>query len=409
MSWIDMGIVPAGPVYFGDGRPTVAGETDYGEGRFPPSPRTMQGIVRTALLRAVSDLDLTPGRARQRIAELVGPPGALPAGWQMAGPWLAHWKENETGELQDVEPWLPLPRYMVRKNEELVALRPMQLNGDGAKGMRWDLPQKLVAACRDARYERGYMNAAALRVVLAGAIPRRKNKDTRENAPYFVDGNPTFVRVEPRTGLALEKSENGLSKDMAAEGMLYTLGYHRLADNAGFILRFRGNLADRKLDPAALTRGTIAVGGRNRLARLLRIASWSHDFERALEPIHLPEQAEENARYWLWTTTPAPIDEPWKPEITPNTYGGARVTMLAAAVGKLEAIGGFSIARRHGNAVRHYCPAGSAWLIAIAGGTPAERGMLARALHDSATIGPETLRAFGFGHTLLSHLPDTRF
>lgn len=405
MTWTDIAVVPAGPVFFGDGRPTTAGDTDFGEGRFPPSPRTMQGVVRTALLTSVAGLDLRPGRERERIAELIGAPEALPDSWQLAGPWLAQWHEGEDGALSEVAPWLPVPSYLVRKtgSRRLVALRPLALAREGEHGMRWDLQGVDHAACCDGRHERAYLDPAALRALLAGKVPACEDEAEASKGGRCVLGDPPFLRPEPRTGLALERH-----KDVAAESMLYTLNYRRFCDSAGFVLRFRGNL-HRDLDQSALTRGTSSLGGRSRLARRLAIASWSSDFEAALRPDHLPQEIADGARFWLWATTPAQLDVPWRPDISPLTHGGARLTVLAAAVGKLEAIGGFSLADQRGNPVRLCCPAGSAWLIELSGGSAAARGQLARELHDNHTIGSDArLRAMGFGHSLLSCEPDAR-
>lgn len=154
MNWTEIAIVPFGPVYFGDGRPMAAGETDVGKGRFPPSPRTVQGIVRTTLLRSVAGLSLVAGAEQRRIQELVGTPDQMPDGWQIAGPWLARWAEETGCGAVAVEPWLPLPRYLMPPFDKvatsLTCVRPRDLGGPA--GSRTTPPRRPpLFRSRDAR------------------------------------------------------------------------------------------------------------------------------------------------------------------------------------------------------------------------------------------------------------------
>lgn len=394
MSWTDIAIAPLGVQFVGDGRPRSAGETDFGDGRFPPTPRTIQGVLRTALLRGIPGLDLGPGADSGRIAELVGPPERLPEGWQIAGPWLARWSGEEDGQTTAVTPWLPLPRYLAGRTERsspgLAAIEAMPLTAS----MRWDLgrpPDHAVVAAGTGKHRDGYIGPATLRALLGGALPAVKDVQW---------GSPDFVHREPRTGLRIEPG-----KDVAQQSMLYTLNYHRFADDAGLAVRFRGPLP-AAMDAAALTRGLASVGGKNGIARLLGVRSWSDDFAAALAGNHLPDEPASGERFWLWTTTPAAVDRPWNPDIVPGSLGGAGVSVIAAAVGRPERIGGFSLARGHSAPVRGFVPAGSAWLIELTGGDPGERGTLLRRLHDAFPLGADAdLRAMGFGHTLVSRLP----
>ncbi len=395
MRWTDIAIAPLGALYFGDGRPLTAGETDHGVGRFPPSPRTFQGLVRTALLREVNGLDLGPGADQDRIAALVGPPDRLPEGWQIVGPWLAEW-DSETGDRADaVAPWLPRPLYLgerpgaPERSLETVEIKPLGTD------MKWDLGEAVgSASIADARARQrpAFLKPAALRNLLAGSRPSDAD-----------GGLPRFVQAEPRTGLALEPG-----KSVARTGMLYTLGFHRFADQAGFVLRFRGTLTGG-LSSTALTRGVATIGGRNRLARLLAVSNWSRDFRAALATDHLPAAPGDGDRFWLWTTTPAAVDCPWAPVLTPERIGDARATVVTAVVGRTERIGGFSLAEGCSAAVRTHVPAGSAWLIALDGGSAEDRGALLRSFHDAFPLGTDPgASAMGFGHTLVSRLPHAR-
>lgn len=396
MSWINIAISPIGPLYFGDGRPVSAGETDHGEGRFPPSPRTMQGIVRTALLRSVPNLDLGSGADRARIAALVGPPESLPDGWQIAGPWLAQWRAERDGAVTDVSPWLPLPIYFVGQphSETLGVVEPIPCPPGR---MRWDIDKIETAPRADhrSRISAFYVGPKGLRVVLTGGIPSMEQVH-----PEF----PKFVARETRIGLRVEPE-----REVAEEGMLYTLGYRRFADNSGLVVRFQGALKDG-LEADSLTHGMTSIGGRTRVARLLSVSSWSAEFAAALRHNHLPSEPSDGERFWLWTTTPVPLDQPWAPEFAIPSIGGARLEVVTAVIGRSEAIGGFALSEDRSQASVRHTPAGSAWLVAVCGGEPDERGMLLRSLHDAFPFrsDPAAPSAMGFGHTLVSRLPHLR-
>jgi len=393
VSWTDLAIAPLGALYFGDGRPMTAGETDYGDGRFPPSPRTMQGLVRSALLYGVPDLDLETGADRDRIANLVGPPDRLPDGWQIVGPWLASWTAGDDGQADRVEPWMPRPQYLVERSgcarNALQALKPKPLETDNIK---WDLdsgPEMAALSEGRVRTEPTFMDPETLRAVLAGSVPAGSTS-----------GLPEFVKPEPRTGLVIEPG-----KSVARAGMLYTLGFHRFADQAGFVLRFRGDLSGG-LTETALTNGVATLGGKNRLARLLAVSGWSKDFEAALRGDHLPNEPADKTRFWVWTTTPVALERPWAPGLNPDRIGAAEATVVTAAIGPPERIGGFSLADRRSAAVQSHVPAGSAWLVEIKGGSAQDRGTLLSALHNAFPLGTDPgARSMGFGHTLVSCRP----
>ncbi len=399
MTWTDIAIAPLGPLYFGDGRPLTAGETDYGEGRFPPSPRTAQGIVRTALLRSVPDLFLGRGADRDRITDLVGPPDALPDDWQLVGPWLARWHtEDETG-VEEIEPWLALPRYVVAGAREktlgvVTAISLAEQTEETRAGMRWDVGEIEHAPLVDsrARAAPGYIGPDGLRALLGGKCP---------GADQIRTGLPDFVAQETRIGLRVEPE-----REVADEGMLYTLGYRRFADNSGLGIRFRGRL-HQEVDPGALTRGTTSIGGKSRVARLLSVRSWSAAFAAALEPSHLPAEPEDEDRFWLWTTTSVPLEQPWAPQFAVPSLGDATLKIVTAVVGQAESIGGFTLAEDRSLGSALHVPAGSAWLVEVRGGRPDERGALLRTLHNAFPFRSDpALSAMGFGHTLVSRMPD---
>jgi CRISPR type III-B/RAMP module-associated protein Cmr3 len=408
VTWTDIAIAPIGALYFGDGRPTSAGETDHGAGRFPPSPRTIQGVLRTALLRSVPGLDLGSGADGARIADLVGPPEALPEGWRIAGPWLACWREDDdeawAGTAREVKPWLPLPLFLrpgkgreAPQTGRVIALRQ---DAQGSPAMAWDVTETQWAylppsgAGGRGKDANAHVGPAGLRALLAGGTPA---------AADVVPTWPAFVRHETRVGIAVAPG-----REVAEEAMLYSLDYRRMADRSGFVARFRGDLSP-EMDPGALTRGVALLGGRGRLARLLEVQSWCEPFAAALRGDHLPAEPADEARFWLWLTTPAPLATPSKPAFVQGAVDGARLRVLTAVVGPPQAIGGFDLVRSASHGATPCVPAGSAWLVEVAGGEAAARRQLIEGLHDAFPFelaAPDrALGPMGFGHTLLACLP----
>jgi len=391
MSQVNFGIEPVGAVYFGDGRPTDAGETDFGRGRFPPTPRTIQGLVRTALLRSVSGLNLNSGTNRNRIRELVGPPEHLPAGWHIYGPLLAEWKEKKDG-LYDVDPWLPIPRYLVQSIQGgLTSLKVLNAGDTKSDLTNPDDHPKICGAKNWTGNLNGYLSSSNLLRLLAGDYP------DIDPAKLGNDGHPAFVRKETRTGLRITPGE-----ETAEQGMLYTFNYYRLKEGFGFIASFDGD-TDSVIDTNSLTSEITSLGGKNRLARLLKIQEWHPDYKKIRDGVYLPEEPEDGEQFWVFSVTPVQMSCPWKPGLEYRTAGDAHLKVITSVVGKREPIGGFSLAHGASAQSSHHLQAGSAWLIELKGGSAHDRRTLLNNIHNHCVLGSDlNENSFGFGHALVA-------
>ena len=396
-SEILMAIAPITPVYFGDGRPNDAGEADYGSSRFPPSPRTLQGLARTALLRSVEGLSLGKDADRSRIESLVGPPERLPDGWQFAGPWPAAWQEQEDGTASGVEPWLPCPGWLGSDRAGGLSFREWREIGGRGKGddsgVRTDLSEKSMAGLLVGKggFLRRWIGPTDALRVIEGDLPT--------SVPPLL---PPFVEREPHTGLQLDPSRRA-----AEEGMLYTLDYFRFRTTSGLAARFQGPIHP-PLTAAALSAGVSNLGRKNRVARLLRVADWCPSFSRILTGKHIPDRIEDGARFWIWATTPVRAQDPLSPGMERIEHRGARLRLLSAAIGHPEPIGGFSLARGRSAVSRRYLPGGSAWLVEATGGDTTSRRDLLMKIHDVCCLGDDPAeQSFGFGHALVANIPKT--
>ena len=392
-------IAPMTPVFFGDGRPLDAGETDFGKGRFPPPPRTIQGVVRTALLRGVDGLDLGPRVDKARIRRLVGDPSRLPDGWQIAGPWLGEWHEpDESAAAQNVRVWLPAPLHLVSKRDGgtawVRAVEPRDPSVEEAQrdsfrfksDIALDQLELPVGPVGQGKSHGGWLPSEQVARIVRGALPTR--------APLPL---PPFVEPEPHTGLRIVPETR-----TASDGMLYTRDFYRFREHSGLVGTFRGAL-DSSLDPASVTRGVTSLGGKNRTARLLEVSSWDEAFQQLLDGSLLPTEPADGARFWVWTTTPVHVRAPLDPGLHNLGLDVPSVRVLSSALGKPTYIGGFSMVRGAGSVARAYLPAGSAWLIELTGGTPQARGDVLQAINNHCVLGDdESDKAFGFGHALVA-------
>ncbi|MBI3892084.1 MAG: hypothetical protein HY303_11215 [Candidatus Wallbacteria bacterium] len=392
MTSIDIGLAPFATVYFGDGRPSVAGETDMAKGLFPPTPRTLQGAFRTRLL---DDVGL-----QARAAEFVGPSANLPAGWAIRGPWLAEWTETagDSGEvvcLERVQTWYAAPGFLLRPRSPgglPQCLTPIRMDrGSQARGPDWDLQgTTAVVAPEAARFEpwTGYLSAATMSSLVRGRWPR----DARFGEL------PSFVKLETRPGIAIDPATNRVQP-----GMLYARRHYRFGPASGFAGHFEGQLSE-PLRSSALTAGACHLGGRARLVSLHEIRDWHHSVAALSSGAHLSELADaEDACVWLILTTPAFLKDPARPNLSVSHAGGALASVLAAAIAETRSLGGFSFEKRTSGPSRRYVMPGTCWLVQLRGGTPSDRLQILTGLHDAIAVGDDVADAgFGFGHTFVA-------
>lgn len=235
-------------VHVGPPSSAPAGEAHHTPSLFPPPATTWQGALRSALLHAVPGLRLGPNGDRARIAALVGPPGNLPIGWQVEGPWPAGPGPH------GLMPWLPVPAWLLSEKDDLAPstrelaslAEPEAAEADWCSGgpQGADPTDWRPWSCRRLRRPtpgRGWVSVADLLRLLAGQADGLTLEDL-----------PPFVHKDMRPGVAVNR--DGSPK----AGMLYFLEAHRFAEDAGLLGAVDGPLhSDIPAD--ALHQGT-AVG-----------------------------------------------------------------------------------------------------------------------------------------------------
>lgn len=389
-------VEPAEPLVFGPPRSTVAGEAHHIASQFPPSPRTFQGILRTRLLLGASPaLDLNGGTSKEEIADLVGPPQALPDGWHLQGPFPA-----ETPEEGGVRPWVPVPRFALKEKgaedgeaPALAHLIPGKAHpvltdlGDGDETPNLGRPDLGTA-----KPVAGWIGPANLRHLLTGG-QGRWDKD------QYGKDSPPFIKTERQPGLSIhgkeETSHNG-EEGTSKHGSLYFAEARRFKQGSGLLGSFSGPLKP-PLRVGALGEGTGQAGRKGRLVHFHTVETLDKDWTVVLNGDHLPEEPEKEELFWLVALTPVFLETPNRPTL----HGIEGVSILAALTDKPQAIGGLEMATGSPRPNRLYTPAGSAWLIRLDSEEPEQRAKALRRLHNKHPLGDRVEAAMGFGHTLV--------
>lgn len=382
--------------FYGRPRSFNAGESHHAESEFPPSPQAFQGLIRSQLLRAVKpplDLDDWSERARDQRSVLVGEPGRLPEGWQIAGPLPARriGVELEAGWPEErIEPWVAAPRFLLQgRAGGPVAAEPIASThpalSDLGEDVAWLGRPRSGADCKPLS---GWIGPDNLRRALAGASP--ETWDPRQHRR----GLPPFVRKEAQPGIALDRDRN-----TARDAMLYRLDALRFEAGGGWYGRFSGAL-DERITDHALTDGAANAGRKGRVVA----------FEPAPEPVeawrsvcrgeHLKD-TDPGGAFWLLLLSPVHLADPRRPALHVTLPGGVRPVFRAALTGPPVVIGGYAMVGSRPRPNLAYVPAGSAWLFGLEGGSADQRRAVLAILNDGHVLGDPEAARFGFGHTLV--------
>ena len=411
---------PLDPLFFGPPRSFSAGEAHHASSAFPPSPWTLQGIVRTHLLKTTMlkyRLSERGPAARQEREELVGPPDALPDGWRLAPPMpVVEVEDKNSYDSSYLDAWFPVPRFLFRRPDDRNGppVRAQVLVG-GISNSSWDLADDRTASWAqrgealvvgpppgegDPKPLRGWIDARNLRWALTG-------HGSWSSAGHDAD-LPPFVKRERQVGVAINDSL-GTAQDQ----LLYTRQRLRFAERSGLWSRLDITSAHDSLRPDALRQGIAHAGNRVRPVELVCPPEKSADWRAVERPHDLLAQLsgkapDEKVRVWLYLASPVFITaDQSSPQIHTGAGSGVKVRVRAAFVGPPEVHGGLSMASGASRGNQMLVRAGSVWLIELTGGPPAERERILKALHGGYPLAdPENKdecvhAAFGFGRTFV--------
>lgn len=330
---------------FRDGKPFSAGEEHGARSLFPPTPMTVQGILR-AMLLGNSNADWVAYREQrtddpdvEAITKQIGHPffhrnGAAHApslgSFSMAGPFLAR------REGKRIVRYTPLPSDVVQEKHyphRYFALRPTKASALITRWPTQDLHPLWPEQEDDI------------------SAPEEPLWLDEENLHAYLTGNPfgalhaeELYTIEPRFGTAIDYRLGNVRKD---EGMLYQAEFIRTNKDVGLLVE----LNDSIQLPAE--QGILAFGGEARGARYEVISKNLIDLHAGITT--------PSTRLKVVLLTPAYFSEGWQPKQGDwsKFFHGQAVRLVAASIGTPQRLGGWDAAHNIPKPMRAFIPAGS--------------------------------------------------
>lgn len=351
-------IVPDDVWLFRDGKPFAAGDVHRAVSVFPPTPNTVQGALRSkALLSSdVSLADFKAGNtaAAEELAARIGRWGAPPPPEFMLGPFLSKCNDGQ------ITRYFPVPGNVVKIGDEFRCLMPRREPNFIANYPDGDMTPLWTSLADDEspKEARGWLAEEHLLECLAGAPPIRHRVLTDADL---------FTR-EPRVGVKIAGKEK-----RPEEGHLFQVEFIR--SRGIHSLQQVGLLVESEAIADLAATGMLQLGGEMRAAQYRQVAFTGR------KPVVSSD------KFSVYFVTPAYFADGWRPADWPRYFGGAQLKLVAAALGRPQAIGGFDFALGTQRALRRYVPPGSVYFFQAQSGTV----VLPPALTDDGAD-------IGFGH-----------
>lgn len=309
---------------FRDNKPFTASQNFTARSIFPPSPLTMQGIIRTHYLEQKFNVDwdaFGKGQASAEIYQAAGKPGGKDLGkLQITGPFVA---KNIGGKLERLYP-APLDlRYHSDKKQ-------YALPSPTAASFQTDAPfagWKPLLLDREAGKEiSGWLTEAQFQAYCTGKA------STIQGAP--IDTDEIYLR-ESRPGLAIDYSRRA-----NRDSHFYRAEFIRPNDGFGLLVGINDVISTEK----TLTR----MGGESRVG--------------LFSPVNYSAPASKlKGKIKLVLLTPAyfeggwsPVDQGWSAWV-----GAGRLVSYTA--GKPQVFSGWDLVKKQPKSLRHFVPAGSVY------------------------------------------------
>ncbi len=324
---------------FRDGRPFAAGDQARAASIFPPTPRTIQGTLRSARL-AQSGKSFTE---QATWPEDVGTPddfGSL----LLRGPVLA----KRAGQTNDVHRYFQLPADLTSLKTGWHILAPQSTTDTD---MNWPdnaslFPLLPPAGSEPEKFEAGWLCERDLHAYLSGDI----------HGVHVHASTDLFLR-EPRMGVQIDSHAK-----QPTEGNLYQVEFIRLQHSVGLLLEVTGLALARK--------GLLQLGGEARAA----------SYETVATSMDLPPAGRLNSgasllRFKLYFATPAIFEDGWLPNAINETtlqgnWRNLDLRLVSAALGKTQLIGGRDISQPDAQRpLRRVVPAGSVYFFEVMDGS----------------------------------------
>ncbi len=326
-------IEPTEPLLFRTGRSFDAGESNFAESIFPPTPETMQGAIRAMIAANTTFVDSTMSIAARfgtdSLIKLIGNQSGY-GRFYITGLSLG----KSTEEDGPVKRLFPAPAFLIKvkfkgdKDPTLVQLKPMPLSGVDSNmpdGMQYlTLPDFGGRELEGKPKSPGWLTEKNLQAALS----------MQDDFPS-IKTESDFYTLEPRLGIGMQNDTK-----TTETGYLYQMQMVRMEAGYGFVVDIRlseesnpGKLTDdskTQKDLGLPGEGWLTLGGEQRAAHFTVLGSTPHEGSS--------EAQKPGKRVYL--ATPAYFLKGWQPpagSFTPEHK------LIAAAIHNPVSIGGWRL------------------------------------------------------------------
>lgn len=397
MQMMQIFIEPSDVLLFRDGRPFSAGEGHRARSLFPPTPNTIQGVIRSKVLadrcgRYQQYKDGCNSCSEQNtctIPQEIGRPASAGQGsygdMHLKGALIAKYHYSK------LTAYFPIPADIVQvKNKDnpnadpkLEYLQPLQQPLPGKNDLTYNLLPLWTNETQPVEAIAGYWTHQDLCNYLLGEYPKS-----------FTKINELYEK-EARFGIEVDNS-----KQTVQEGKLYQTEFVRCQQDIGLYVEIEG-IKQLSNEPDSEA-GLIAVGGENRAASYKKLSGidWE-DFEQRLS-----DRLKQSDGFKLYLATSTIFDsehkQGWLPKwINPKTlsgqYRGVSVHLVAAALGRYQTIGGWDVAYNRHKPTRRAVCAGSVYYFT----TKASPEEIIKAFHWKNLADDDMDSRIGYGLSLV--------
>lgn len=407
-------IEPLDTLFFRGGRPFAAGENTDAYSLFPPTPMTLQGLIRSRLLsKGCSEEFFTYKKGcgtcsknnsceAERVVGSVQPSDRNGGTLKIRGPWL----------MVCGNPVLPVPGDLIRladkagqdqagqDQDEDEEIETAILSPIDDEKVSSNLPGKLrplipPSGWTGKKFEgvSGWITWDAFKGYLVGTPPKLERGQNWWQAS-------DLWGEELRPGLEMEDCRN-----RAKEGRLYFARHIRLKQGVSLACELDGlgamsaHLQDVWLSP---------FGGERRAVAITPLGANSVPWGQCDESIK--RKIEETGKVKLVLTQPAWFangwyPKGWNPETGEAVLTGTKAEWLAAQAGRADVVGGWDLAKGDQKPVRRFVPARSVYYLQV---DPSQTQALSSwlnlwdtCLSERPDGEPFTFQSLGLGHVLI--------
>ncbi len=333
MNYATLFIEPADVWFFRTGKPFSAGEDQWAETVFPPTPYTLQGAIRSRVLAELGNLSAPNDN-------LIGSPGNY-GKLRLCGPFVACCENNQ------IRRYFPPPADLVVPKEG-PQKHPRQLRPGRWETAKTDMPSDLQPLLLPPELGgvveafSGWLNEEQFRSYLAGQLSAESVQSVK------------LWEKEYRLGIGMNTAQR-----TTRQQHLYQVSFIRLKSGAGLAVEIG---VEGESDPLKQLKlpdeGYLALGGEARAAYFKKVDNLPS----------LPQEIS-GQQFTLYFATPAYFKNGWQPESWSKFFEGGAVELIAAAVGRPQLIGGWDLAKRASKPIRRYVPAGSVYYFKVKSGT----------------------------------------